>query len=265
MVQLRTLLFPVLMVCAAVGVGLGQDNYEIQVYGSEMDPVGSTMLELHSNFTVRGSTVSREGKVPTNHAMHETLEVAHTFSDWLETGVYVFSTIQSDGGWQFVGSHVRPRVAVPESWHWPLGVSLGQEIGYQRRQFADNTWTYELQPILDKKIGRWYLAFNPTFDRALHGPDVHLGWEFSPNVKVSYDFTKKIAGGLEYYGSLGPATEFLPMRQQHHQLFPSIDLDVSPKWELNFGIGFDPNRHSDRMIVKCIVGRRFEWGGKVKH
>lgn len=239
-----------------------QDNYEIQVYSSEMEKPGTTMLELHSNFTAQGSTTSRDGLVPTNHAVHETLEVSHTFTDWLETGVYVFSSIQPDGGWQWVGSHIRPRFTVPESWHWPIGVSLGQEVGYQRRQFSENTWTYELQPILDRKLGPWYLSFNPTFDRALHGSDVHRGFEFSPNAKASYDITKKISAGLEYYGSLGPATEFLPLKNQHHQFFPCVDLDVSPKWELNFGVGFDPNHASDHMIVKFIVGRRFSWNGK---
>lgn len=130
----------------------------------------------------------------------------------------------------------------------------------QRRQFADNPWTYELQPILDKKIGRWYVGFNPTFDRVQHGADVHRGWEFSPNAKVSFDFTKKIAGGLEYYGGLGPATEFYPLNRQYHQFFPSIDLDLSPKWELNFGVGWDPNHANDHMIVKIILGRRFRLG-----
>ncbi|MGH9528291.1 MAG: hypothetical protein ACRD2S_00050, partial [Terriglobales bacterium] len=28
-----------------------QDNYEIQVYGSDLVPAGNTMVELHSNFT----------------------------------------------------------------------------------------------------------------------------------------------------------------------------------------------------------------------
>jgi hypothetical protein len=237
-----------------------QDNYEIQVYSTEMDAPGTTTLELHSNFTVEGRATVRDGVAPTHHAMHETLEVAHGFTDWFETGIYVFSTIQPDGGWQFVGSHIRPRLTAPESWHLPVGLSLGQEIGYQRRQFADNTWTYELQPILDKKIGRWYMGFNPIFERALHGVDSNAGWQFSPSAKVSYDFTKKIAGGIEYYSSLGPTTEFLPLGRQAHQFFPSIDLDISPKWELNFGVGFDPNRHSDHVIVKCIVGRRFNWG-----
>lgn len=258
--RLHVAMLVLLTSCISLGAAFAQDNYEIQVYSSEMDPAGTTTLELHSNFTVEGSTTAREGVVPTRHAMHETLEVAHGFSDWFETGIYLFSTIQPDGGWQFVGSHIRPRLTAPESWHLPVGLSLGQEIGYQRRQFSENTWTYELQPIIDKKIGRWYIGFNPTFDRALHGNDVNLGWEFSPNAKVSYDFTRKLAGGLEYYGSLGPATDFLPLARQHHQFYPSIDLDISPKWELNFGVGFDPNHHSDHIIVKCIVGRRFSWG-----
>jgi hypothetical protein len=35
-----------------------QDNYEIQVYGSDMVPPRSTMVEIHSNFTVSGSKPS---------------------------------------------------------------------------------------------------------------------------------------------------------------------------------------------------------------
>jgi hypothetical protein len=32
-----------------------QENYEIQVYGSELVEPGHTMVELHSNFTIDGS------------------------------------------------------------------------------------------------------------------------------------------------------------------------------------------------------------------
>ncbi|MGA9967633.1 MAG: hypothetical protein WBQ10_20715 [Terriglobales bacterium] len=94
----------------------GQDNYEIQVYGSEMGPPGSTMMELHSNFTVLGSTTVKDGVNPTQHSMHETLEITHGFTDWFESGFYIFSSIQPDGGWQWVGDHIRPRLTVPESW-----------------------------------------------------------------------------------------------------------------------------------------------------
>jgi hypothetical protein len=86
------------------------------------------MVELHSNFTADGSKQVTDGILPSNHAEHETLEITQGFNDWFETGFYVFTSIQPDGGWQWVGDHIRPRFRVPESWHWPVGVSLSQEI-----------------------------------------------------------------------------------------------------------------------------------------
>jgi len=261
MVSVRISILGMMASLVVLTAAHGQDNYEIQVYSSEMGPSRSTMVELHTNFTVQGSKTVTNGVEPTHHSVHETLEVTHGFTDWFEAGLYVFTSIQPNDGWQWVGDHIRPRFTVPESWHWPVGLSLAQEFGYQRRQFSEDTWTWEIRPIIDKKLGRWYLSFNPTFDRSLHGENVNHGFEFSPNAKVSVDFTKRIAGGLEYYGSLGPVTDLSPVGQQHHQLFPSIDLDVSPKWELNFGVGIDPTQSSDHVIVKFIVGRRFGWGG----
>src|SRR5580765_8678972 len=201
-----------------------QDNYEIQVYGYETVAPRSTMVEIHSNFTIDGSKTVQDGVLPTNHAMHETLELTQGINDWAEVGFYVFSSIQPNGGWQWVGDHIRPRVRVPDEWHWPVGVSLSQEIGYQRAAFSPDTWTWEIRPIIDKKIGPWYLSFNPALDRSLHGDNVSQGFEFSPNAKVAYDFSKIIAGGLEYYGSLGPIGSFDPVAEQQQQFFPSIDL-----------------------------------------
>ncbi len=239
-----------------------QDNYEIQVYSAELVPKGSTMVEIHSNFTVDGSKQYINGVAPTNHAEHETLEITQGWTDWFETGFYVFTSIQNGDGWDWVGDHIRPRFTAPESWHWPVGVSISQEIGYQRRKFAEDSWDYELRPIIDKQLGRWYFAFNPAFDRSLHGLNTGKGWEFSPNVKVSYDFNSKITGGFEYYGALGPVSDFDPISQQSQQIFPVIDLNVSPDWEINFGAGVDVTNSADHLIVKCIIGRRFSWGRK---
>jgi len=239
-----------------------QDNYEIQVYSAELVPKGSTMVEIHSNFTVDGSKQLTNGVAPTNHAEHETLEITQGWTDWFETGFYVFTSIQNGDGWDWVGDHIRPRFTAPESWRWPVGVSISQEIGYQRRKFAEDSWDYELRPIIDKQLGRWYFAFNPAFDRSLHGLNTGKGWEFSPNVKISYDFTKKLTAGFEYYGALGPVSEFDPISQQSQQIFPVIDLNVSPDWEINFGAGVDVTNSADHLIVKCIIGRRFSWGRK---
>jgi len=262
--SISSLLIVVAALAAACRPASAQDNYEIQVYSYELVPKGTTMVEIHSNFTIDGEKNVVNGVQPSNHAMHETLEITHGWTDWFETGFYVFSSIQPPSspisGWQWVGDHIRPRIAAPESWHLPVGLSVSQEIGYQRRQFVEDSWTYELRPIIDKKIGPWYLDFNPTFDRALHGINTGKGWGFSPNMKVSYDFTKKIAGGVEYYGALGPLSDFDPINEQTQQIFPTIDVNFSPAWEFNFGVGVDVSNPGDHLIVKCIVGRRFNWG-----
>jgi hypothetical protein len=257
-----------------------QDNYEIQVYGSDTVERGVTMVEIHSNFTIDGSLAApgsdytADGTVPTNHAMHETLEITRGITPWFETGFYVFSSIQPNLGWQWVGDHIRPRVRAPDSWHWPVGASLSVEVGYQQARYSPDTWSLELRPIIDKRVGRWYWSFNPTFDRALHGPGVADGWDFAPNAKASYDlvrwkgkggYPKVLAAGLEYYASYGQLGDVEPFPDQDQQFFPAVDLDVSPNWEFNFGVGFGATQASDHLIVKAIVGRRFNWGGGKKH
>jgi hypothetical protein len=236
-----------------------QDNYEIQVYGADLVEPGHTMVELHSNFTIDGSKLMLNGLYPTNHAEHETIEITHGFTDYFECGFYIFTSMHSSQGWQWVGDHIRPRFSVPAKWHWPVGVSFSNEIGYQRRQFSLDTWTWEIRPIVDQKVGRWYWSINPTLDRAFHGPDVTQGVVFSPNFKFSYDFTKKVAGGIEYYGSVGPVTGFNPLSQQQHQVFPSIDLNLAPQWEINFGLGVGFTPVTDHLIAKVILGYRFDF------
>ncbi len=245
---------------------LAQDNYEIQVYGADTVAPHTTMLELHSNFTIDGSKAvpgspyASDGTYPTNHAEHETVEITHGITNWSEVGFYIFTSASQQTGWQWVGDHIRPRVRVPDQWRWPVGASLSMEFGYQRARFSPDTWTLEIRPIIDKQIGRWYFAFNPAMDRSFHGPSVNQGLTFSPNVKVSYDFTKKITGGVEYYASYGSFTDFYSLHNQQQQFFPAIDLNVSPKWEINFGVGVGPTASTDHLIVKGIIGRRFSWG-----
>ena len=257
--QILSIPFAVLLVCLFALPALAQDNYEIQVYGAETVAPGRTMVELHSNFTVDGSKAPVDGVLPTEHAFHETVEITHGFNSWFEVGFYVFTSIRNGTGWDWVGDHIRPRFRVPEKWHWPVGVSLSNEIGWTRRIYSPDTWTWEMRPIIDKQIGPWYLSFNPTLDKSLKGLNQKKGWEFSPNFKVSYDFTKKITGGLEYYGALGPITGFDPLRDQEQQIVPAIDLNLSPDWEFNFGVGVGVTRSTDHLILKMIVGRRFNF------
>jgi outer membrane putative beta-barrel porin/alpha-amylase len=250
-----------LVACALLpSVARAQGNFEIQVYPSETVTPGTTMVELHSNVAARGTTGRENGVLPTQGAFHETLEITQGWTSWFETGFYLFTSIQPDSGWEWVGDHIRPRVRAPESWHLPVGLSLSTEIGYQRRRFSEDTWTREIRPIIDKQWGPWYVSFNPVFGRAIKGENTGSGFEFSPSLKIGYDVTPKVSVGIEYYGTVGPVTRFDPWKEQQHQIFPVVDLNLSPKWEFNFGVGVGLTPSTDRLIVKMILGYRFDWG-----
>lgn len=213
------------------------------------------MVELHSNFTLSGSkTVDADGVLPPSHALHETVAITHGFASWFETGFYIFTSARRGGGWHYVGSHIRPRVRAPESWRLPVGVSLSAEIGFQSHRYSSDTWSLELRPIIDKQLRRWYLSFNPTLERSLRGANVRRGCEFSPNVKIGYDVTKKVSAGVEYYGAVGPVFSFDPFREQQQQFFGVVDLSVSLKWEFNFGAGVGATAGTDHLI--CQGNRR---------
>jgi hypothetical protein len=235
-----------------------QGNFEIQVYGSETTAPGTWMIELHSNSALRGTTSQNAGPIrPTQDSVHETLEVTHGWTPWFETGGYLFTSIQQDQGWEWVGVHLRPRVRVPEEWRWPVGLGLSVEVGYQQSTYSEDTWTLEIRPIIDKQIGPWYFAFNPVLDQSLNGPGTKTGIEFSPQAKIGYDLTKVVSPGIEYYGGLGPIGNFAPSSKQQQLLFAVVDLNFDPKWEFNFGVGVGLTHDSDGVIIKMILGRRF--------
>ncbi|HEX4664420.1 MAG TPA: hypothetical protein VH196_08490, partial [Terriglobales bacterium] len=83
-----------------------QGNYEIQVYGSDLVPEGTTMVELHSNYTVSGteavpgSRFAADGTEPTSGALHETVEITQGFTTWFETGFYIFTSAHSGFGYE---------------------------------------------------------------------------------------------------------------------------------------------------------------------
>ncbi|HZS58632.1 MAG TPA: hypothetical protein VFA43_05135 [Gemmatimonadaceae bacterium] len=229
-------------------VARAQDNYEIQVYGAHTVARDSTMFELHSNFTADGRRAVQGGLWPTEDAEHETLEITHGWTPWFETGFYVFTYASGHEGWQWIGDHIRPRIRVPDSWNWPVGVSLSTEVGYQRPRVSQDTWTWEIRPIIDQTIGRWYWAINPDLERSFKGPTVTQGFVFAPNATVGYDVTKKVNLAAEYYASYGAP--------QQQQLFGCINLDFGPQWEFNFGVGNGWTSATDHVIIKMILGRR---------
>jgi hypothetical protein len=88
---------------------------------------------------------------------------------------------------------------------------------------------------------------------------VKQGLGFAPGAKVSYDFNRQISGGIEYYADYGQLGAFDSLHDQQQQIFVVTDLNVSPKWEINIGVGIGPTASTDHWIIKGILGRHFDW------
>jgi hypothetical protein len=236
-----------------------QNNYEIQVYASQTQAKGSTMFELHSNYTFDGSTQIVNGVLPSNHSLHETLEITTGITSIFETGVYLFTNYTPGYGYQVVGMHLRPRVMAPVDWGIPVGLSLSMEIGYQKPAYADDEWSLEIRPIIDKLWDRLYASLNPTFGISLQSKYNNSVPTFEPNIKVSYAVFKNAALGIEYYGDMGPVTNFDQGVQQNHAIFIAYDLLNNADWELNIGAGFGLTPATDPFVFKIITGRKIKW------
>src|SRR6202044_1447405 len=253
-----------------------QGNYEIQVYGADTIEPKSTMVELHSNYTLDGQKYVIDGVYPTNHQEHETLEITQGLTSWSEVGFYVFTSEQNGHGVQWVGDHIRPRVRIPPKWHWPVGVSLSTEFGYARAAFSNPTWSLQIMPIIDQTIGRWYWSVNstmvwdipvvpppagfPPVQKKTYYRDVApRGVTFGPAATLTYAPSKYYNFGVEYYSYYGQIGNFVSLHDQQQQIFPVVNLFVSPKWEINIGAGWDATAGTDHFIVKCVIGRYFDW------
>jgi hypothetical protein len=253
-----------------------QDNYEIQVYPSETMAPKTLLVELHSNFTVQGSTGIQFGMLPTQHQEHETIELTEGINDWSEIGLYFFTAEQNGHGVQWVGNHIRPRVRIPPRWHWPVGVSLSSEFGYARPAYANPTWSWQFMPIIDQTKGRWYWSINATMVWNIHVvpppagstpaevQDYFLnvapkGLTFGPAATLTFAPSKYYNFGVEYYSYYGKFGNFVTLHNQQQQFFPVVNMFVSPKWEINFGVGIGATAGTDHLIVKAIIGRYFDW------
>jgi len=249
---MRKIVFTFLSLIAFL-VTLAQADNEIQVYASPTVGNNSTIFELHSNYTFKGIKYLPDPK--SAHYLNESLEITRGFGDNFEMGLYIFTTVNPSGKYEYLGSHIRPRITVPGSWHWKVGASLSAEFGFFR-QSTDQPfyWEGEIRPVIDKIINNWYFSLNPNMDFVLNGDDKHFG--FGPQLKTVYTIQEKVGIGFEYYTSIGTFRKINPINEEEHLLGPMIDLYLSPKWEFNGGFLFGLTPNSNRQILKILIGRR---------
>ena len=257
---MRRLLVPTLLVplfLMFISEARAQDPFEIQVYEYETVPKGMWNLETHLNFIGKGTRKFEGPVAPTDNQFHLTFELTRGITDNVEMAGYLVLARRPDKGLDFAGWRLRPRVSLPKSWGLPVDLSMSVEFGFPQKVYEENSVTLELRPIIEKKLGRIQLDFNPVLGRALRGPGSGEGWDFEPGARVGYEATKKLDLSLEYYGSTGPVGDFLPSNEQVHQIFPGGDVKISENVVWNFGIGVGLTDAGNKLVYKSRIGILF--------
>ena len=217
----------ILVLISCPAILQAQDSFEIQVYEYETVPKGMWNLETHLNYIGSGTRSFDVLVAPTNNQSHFTFELTRGLTDHFELAGYLVLGRRVGEDLEYVGWRVRPRVSLPRTWHLPVDISLSGEVGFPRDLYEENSVTLEVRPILEKRLGRFQLDFNPVIGRALRGPGRHEGWDFEPAARVAYEWNTRLDLSLEYYGALGPLGNLLPGHEQVHQFYPGADIKLS--------------------------------------
>ncbi len=231
-----------------------QDTFEIQVYEYATVPAGRWDLETHLNYVVRGTTAAAGAVAPTEHQTHLTFELTRGITPIFELAGYLVLAHRPGEGAEFAGWRVRPRIRAPERWHLPVLLSLSLEVGFPRPAYEESSATLEVRPVIERAFGPVQIDLNPVLGRALKGPASGDGWDFEPGVRLALGVRHWLDLSVEYYGGLGPITDFLPADQQVHQFFFGGDLGLSDAIVWNVGVGVGATDAGDRTVLKTRLG-----------
>ena len=234
------------------------DPFEIEVYDGTANQPGMPSVELHANSVASGLRTSVAPELPANHQSHFTLEPSLGLLPWWEIGGYLQTALRGDGAFDYAGVKLRSKFATPPSFSDRVRLGANLEVSFLPERYDRNRWGMELRPIAAYEDKHWLLAVNPIVDLALAGPDYHRGPWFQPAAMAVFKLFEFASVGVEYYGNLGPFSDFASGREQEHYIFEVFNLLAVSHIEINAGIGEGLTPGSNPLTVKMIVGYSWE-------
>lgn len=256
MAAIKTLLLAGIICIFGARSVSAQKGYEFEVYDAKIAPRGGGDFELHTNFVAASSAESDPASAPLRRAFRSALELSTGITPWIDGSIYFVGYARSGRGLQYVGNRARLNAVLPRSASWPFKLGVSQEIGYARRDFAEDRWAYEISPIVQLDAAGFSFVANPAFERSLDGGAHRV--EFEPRAKLSRSILDDANISVEYYGGIGPVLRAEPVAEQHHQLFASFETDIGERFEMALSVGRGLTRSSDRGVIATKL--EYHWG-----
>ena len=201
------LLYSAIFLLAACTVARAQGNYEIQVYGAETRAPGTTMVEaplqLHRRRPASQASTASPPPITPSTKPSKSPRASTTGRRSASTSSPASRAASARSGSATTSA---PVCACRKTGAGRSASACPWRSATSARSSRPTPGPGRFAPSSTRQAGRWYFAVNPALERTWHGPDVNLGLDFSPAVKISYDFTKKVTGGIEYYADYGSIT-----------------------------------------------------------
>jgi hypothetical protein len=229
---------------------------EIQVYQDELSKPGETGVDLHLNSVISGKPGSDfAGGEPSLHTFRATPEFYLGLTPNLEAGLYILTSVTSDGTSTIDGQKVRLKYIAPrpaaQAWYW--GVNF--EIGNVRHRFDRNPVSAELKGIFGGEAGRFVYALNGNLDWTVSGHKPEPA-SFELAAKLNYKLSDKVQAGLESYLGAGPFKALGPLKRNDEFVFGVVDFDLAGH-DISLGLGRNLTNLSDGWVAKAIIGSKF--------
>ncbi len=239
--------------------GSARATDEIQVYNAEIAAVGQWTIQQHLNYTHQGRIdPDFPGAFVSDRALNGTPELAYGIADWWEIGFYAPFAVDRDHRFLSNGGKVRNLFVVPDAGKKDFFYGINFELSYQTPPFSQTRYALEIRPIVGARNKEWELIVNPIVDIGFGAAGQA---DFAPALRLARNLGQDRFIGLEYYADFGEIGNFLPLREQSHQLFAVIDFKIEP-FDLELGLGYGLTPGSDRWVSKMIIGYAFPVSGK---
>lgn len=233
-----------LVLLAFAASASAQNLFEVQVFPDEVLSPGETTVELHN-------------VVLPSH-LHLSVEITRGWTDSFETGVFLeTSPAESDQHAAITGFHFRPKYRFAPWDRFPFHTSLSLEYAFMKQPGdADFRQALAITPIFERHVRALEVSFNPAIEIGIRGPQAGDAPVFEPSAKVASRVAQSVWFGVEYYAETGSIKHFDPLSEQHHLIFPTLDIRTAGGWDLNMGVGRGLTGGSEHWVVKWIVGLR---------
>ncbi len=246
-------------ITAQPALAADQVHDEIQVYNADIAEVGQWVYQQHLNYAFLGQTQPEfPGGFVSNHSLQGTPEFAYGLTNWWEAGFYLPFAVNSSGEFLSDGAKIRSLFVIPDAAKRSFFYGVNFELGYELPPFSLTRWALEIRPIIGVRNTEWEFIANPIVDISFGEAGEA---DFAPALRLARKLGEDRFIGLEYYADFGRIGDFLPLREQSHQLYAVTDFKLDKvDVELGIGHGFTPG--SDGLVVKAVIGYAFPVPGK---